>query len=126
MVNEVIQKAARKAQESLYDDVCSIIEYSSVTDEKSKITRQSEVTVLENQPCRLSFEKLAAAVQTDTVAKISQGLKLFLAPEIVVNAGSKIVVTTAEGRTEEYSKSGVAAVYPTHQEIMLELFKGWA
>lgn len=126
MVNAAIQNAARKAQESLYDDTCSIIEYTAVKDEKSKLTRHEEVTVLENQPCRLSFETLNVAVQTETAANISQRLKLFLAPEIEVKGGSKIVVTTAEGRTGEYSASGIAAVYPTHQEVMLELFRGWA
>lgn len=122
---EAAQKAARKAIESTYyTGVCTIIEYQEVTDE-NKITRQEEVTVIENQPCKLSFEKLNAVVQTDTAAAISQGTKLFISPEVVVNAGSKIVVEQ-NGVKTEYSASGEPAVYPSHKEIMLELFKGWA
>ena len=80
--------------------------------------------MLEGQPCKLSFEKLAAVVQTETAAIASQGIKLFLAPEIMVKSGSKIIVTQ-DGVTSEYSTSSQPAVYCTHQEIVLELFRGW-
>lgn len=125
--NQVVRArvAARKAIESTYEGVCDIIEYGSVRDKKSKITRQEEVTIAEGQPCKLSFEKIAAAAQTDTGAAVSQGVKLFITPEIKVKNGSKIVVTQ-NGVTAAYSASGQPAVYSTHQEIMLELFGGWA
>lgn len=123
------QKAARKAIESTYSGVCTIIERRDVRDEKTKITRKNEeVPVVENQPCKLSFEKLNAVVQTDTAAKLTQGTKLFIAPEIKIKPGSKIIVeqngTTTT--TTEYSASGEPAVYFSHSEYMLELFKGWA
>lgn len=120
------QKAARKAIESTYSGVCTILERRDVRDEKTKITRKNEeVPVVENQPCKLSFEKLNAVVQTDAAAAISQSTKLFISPEIVINGGSKIIVEQ-DGRKAEYSASGEPAVYSSHQEIMLELFKGWA
>lgn len=120
------QKAARKAIESTYSGVCTIIERRDVRDEKTKITRKNEeVPVVENQPCKLSFEKLNAVVQTDMAAKQTQGTKLFIAPEIKVKPGSKIVVEQ-NGVTTAYSASGVPAVYLSHAEIMLELFEGWA
>ena len=120
------QKAARKAIESTYSGVCTIIERRDVQDEKTKITRKNEeVPVVENQPCKLSFEKLNAVVQTETAAAAAQGIKLFLAPEIMVGSNSKIVVTQ-NGITEEYSASGKPAIYPTHKEITLALFRGWA
>lgn len=126
MVNvAAARKAARKAIESTYEGVCSIVEYKAVTDGETKITRHKEITVLEKQPCKLSFEKLNAVVQTDTAAAISQGTKLFISPEITINSGSKIVVVQ-NGVTGEYSASGIPAVYASHQEIMLEQFKGWA
>lgn len=122
----VAQKAARKAIESTYSGVCTIIERRDVRDEKTKITRKSEeVPVIENQPCKLSFEKLNAVVQTDTAAKLTQGTKLFIAPEIKIKPGSKIIVEQ-NGITTEYSASGEPAVYFSHSEYMLELFEGWA
>lgn len=120
------QKAAREAIESTYSGVCTVIERRDVRDERTKITRKNEeVPVVENQPCKLSFEKLNAVVQTDTAAKLTQGTKLFIAPEIKIKPGSKIIVEQ-NGTTTEYSASGEPAVYFSHSEYMLELFKGWA
>lgn len=121
---ETARKAAREALEATYEGLCTIIEYRDVTDEKTKLSREKEVPVIEDQPCKLSFEKLNAVVQTETAAAAAQGVKLFLAPEITVNSGSKIVVTQ-NGVVGEYSSSGEPAIYYTHQEIILELFRGW-
>jgi len=54
-----------------------------------------------------------------------QSVKLFISPGVVIKEGSKITVSR-EGMEFVYASSGVPALYPTHQEIMLELFKGWA
>jgi hypothetical protein len=82
------------------------------------------VVVIENQPCRLSFSSNPSATDGD-IAEINQTVKLFFAPEIKVKEGSKIIVTQ-NGVTTEYKQSGTPAVYSCHQEIFLELFKGWA
>lgn len=128
MIRDAIRQAqemARAAVEQTYEGVCTIIEHRDVIDAKTKLSSTKEVAVIEDEPCKLSFEKLDAAVQTGTAAKISQGIKLFIAPEISVNSGSKIIVTQ-NGRTEEYAASGKPAVYCTHQEIVLKLLRGWA
>ena len=127
MVTELerARSAARKAREATYEGLCTVYEYRDVTDEKTKLSSEEEVAVIEDQPCKLSFEKLNAVVQTETAAAAAQGIKLFLAPEIMVGSNSKIVVTQ-NGITEEYSASGKPAIYPTHKEITLALFRGWA
>ena len=57
---EAARKAARKAiEKTYYTGLCSVVERRDVRDEQTKITHKSEVTVIENQPCKLSFEKLA-------------------------------------------------------------------
>lgn len=123
---EAAYKAAQKAMESAYyAGVCTIIERRDVRDEKSKITRKSEVVVIENQPCKISYEKTNAAVSGDAATAVSLSTKLFISPEIAINSGSKVIVEQ-NGVTTEYCMSGEPAVYPTHKEIMLELFKGWA
>ena len=122
---EAARKAARRAQEATYEGLCTIYEYRDVTDEKTKLSSEEEVAVIEDQPCKLSFEKLNSVVQTETAAVQAQGVKLFLAPEIVVSSNSKIVVTQ-NGVTNEYSASSIPAIYSTHQEITLESFRGWA
>lgn len=122
---EAARRAARRAQEATYEGICTIYECRDVTDEKTKLSSEEEVAVIEDQPCKLSFEKLNSVVQTETAAVQAQGVKLFLAPEIAVGSNSKIVVTQ-NGITNEYSASGIPAVYSTHQEITLESFRRWA
>lgn len=123
---EQAQAAARAALEKHhYKDVCSVIQYQDAKDPKTKLTSKQEVTVLEDQPCKLSFETVKSAEGTDTATALSQIIKLFIGPEVIISPGSKIVVIH-EGRMGEYSQSGIPAVYPTHQEIMLTAFERWA
>ena len=117
-------KMARKAIESTYDAECDIIERQPVTE--NHITKNNqEVIVQEKKSCRISFENIDSNNETNTESKKSQKIKLFIAPEIKVKPGSKIVVTY-RGRTTTYKNSGETAIYDTHQEIILELWKGWA
>lgn len=117
---QAAQKAARKAIESTYEGVVTVTEYQNVTNPVTHITHSEKVVVLENQPCKLSFETITTAVQTETAATISQAVKLFISPDVTIKPGSMLTVTQ-NGVTTEYTSSGVPAVYPTHQEIMLEL-----
>lgn len=122
---QAAQKAARKAIEATYFGVLTVTEHKKVKNEETKLTDWDDVVVLENQPCKLSFEKLQTAIQSDSAATITQVTKLFVSPDIVIQAGSKITVTQ-DNVTTDYTCSGVPAIYPTHQEIILELFKGFA
>ena len=116
--------SARKALEAMYDGRCDIIEYQKVKRE-NKSTGFQEVTVHRDIPCRRSYNAVSSANPSDMASAVTQGIKLFLASEIAVKAGSKIVVTQ-NGATTEYKSSGEPAVYSSHQEISLEIFKGWA
>jgi hypothetical protein len=116
--------AARNAIESLYKDTCTIVEYRSYK-KANKSTGQKEFTVLQNQPCKLSYSTLKSNTETTSAEMVSQIVKLFIAPEIIVKPGSKLIVVH-EGRTAEFKDSGLPGVYSTHQEIMLEPFKGWS
>lgn len=116
---------ARKAIELLYEHTCDTFEYQKVKDEIKKTTSSKEVQVLVNQPCKLSFSNIKNSNQTESANEISQIIKLFISPNIIIKPGTKISVTY-NGRTDIYINSGVPAIYSTHQEIVLELFKGWA
>jgi hypothetical protein len=115
----------RKIIESMYDGTCTITEHQKVKKE-NKSTGFQDVVVLESEPCRLSFKTISNTNHTDTAASaVTQITKVFLAPEIQVKPGSKLTITQ-NGVTNEYKSSGEPAIYSTHQEIILELFKGWA
>lgn len=114
----------RETIESTYIGICTVIEY---TKEKNPITKQNEYkekTIYENKSCRLSFETNNNTNQTSTTNNVSQIVKLFIAPNLQIKKGSKIIVTQ-NNRTVEYKNSSEPAVYETHQEIVLQLFEGW-
>lgn len=124
-MNNIAIKQARKAFESLYDSTCSIMEYRQKKDPVTKKTASKEVTVYLDKPCRLSYSSNKKADQTEVANSVTQIIKVFIAPELDIKTGSKLVVTK-RGKTVEYKNSGEPAIYDTHQEIVLELFKGWA
>lgn len=127
MVNvmEAAQITARKSIESNYCGVATVVEHKKTTDKKSKLIKYDDVVILENQPCKLSYETISTANQNKSAASVTQTTKLFISPDIIIKPGSKITVIQS-GITTDYTYSGVPAVYLTHQEIMLELFERWS
>lgn len=129
MVADTIQaarKAARSAFEKYhYDGTVTVSEWEKTKDPETGLTHQGEKILLKNQPCHLSAESNAAATQTSSIAQVSQIIKLFISPDLSIKPGSKITVTQA-GITAVYVHSGKAAVYDTHQEIILDLFERFA
>lgn len=123
MINYVKHRATI---EKLYEDVCTVFILEDYKDPITKITKKQERALFENQPCRLSFKNLSTTIKKGGPAEVVQVTKLFIAPELKIPAGSKIVVTQKSGRTTEFSYSGVPAVYPSHQEIILKLFEEYA
>lgn len=113
----------REAIEHLYEGVCDIFEYQTVATDH--LARRELVKTEERVPCRLSFSSSPAGELKDGYTGISQKIKLFLPPEVCVLPGSKIVVTQAGTKTT-YQSSGKPAVYPSHQEVELSLWKEMA
>lgn len=119
--------AKRKALERLWKDRCTVYHRVKVTDPKTKLTDFDEKPLLQDQPCKLSFETLNST-DGDHVATVAQSVKLFISPDVEIPAGCKIVVTRFNDleRTFTYSRSGEPGIFTNHQEIMLEPFKGYA
>ena len=119
--------AQRKALERLWKDRCTVYHRVKVTDPKTKLTDFDEKPLLQDQPCKLSFETLNST-DGDHVATVAQSVKLFISPDVEIPAGCKIVVTRFNDleRTFTYSRSGEPGIFTNLQEIMLEPFKGYA
>lgn len=115
----------RKLVEELYWDVCTVYEYKPVKDEITKLTSAKEVPVLEKQLCKISFESTDTTSDSESAAEKRISTKLFISPDVVINPGSKIVVTH-NGETTAYSSTGVPGKFISHQEIELKLFERWA
>lgn len=113
--------------EKLWKDRCTIYQQMKFTDPVTKLTDFIEVASIENQPCKLSFERLNISNGYE-VSTVTQSIKLFISSDIFVPAGSKIVIKRFNLVEREfvYSKSGESLVFSNHQEIQLSLFKGYA
>ena len=117
MVDEL--KQAREAIQSMWTGICNIFWFKNSKNKYGTVV--SEVKELyKNIPCRLSFKNISQTEQTESVAKTSQVVKLFIAPEVYVPPGS-IVEVTQNGVTRKYKHSGISAAYTNHQEIILDV-----
>lgn len=106
----------------LWSGRCTIYEYENINDPYTFQTIQREVAVLENEPCRLSYNREQATNISSGAAVVSQSITLFIRPDLVIKPGSVIEITQ-HGVTEKYKGSGQPAVYCNHQEIILELYE---
>ena len=121
MINDVIlqaKKRAREIAETQYQDSCTVIE-------QNKKNEQMEEIVLENQPCKLTYRNLTSSKESTTTNEVIQEILLFIAPEVDIKPGSKLEITH-KGKVETFKNSGKPNILDTHQEIILEIFKGWA
>ena len=73
----------------------------------------------------LSFSSSNTASEGENVTTVSQTIKLFLSNDVEILVGSKLIVIHDE-KESVYKSSGAPNRYFTHQEIMLDLFNGWA
>lgn len=114
------------AIKSLWRGKCTVtVRNNDTTDENTGRVVVGEVDTYTDEPCRISFDTVNATQPENNAANIVQSITLFIDREVVIPEGSKITVTQ-NGVMAVYEKSGKPAVYSTHQEIPLEIFKGWA
>ncbi len=119
-------KSYAAAIKSLWRGKCTVtVRNNDTTDENTGRVVVGEVDTYTDEPCRISFDTVNATQPENNAANIVQSITLFIDRAVVIPEGSKITVTQ-NGVTAVYEKSGKPAVYSTHQEIPLEIFKGWA
>lgn len=119
-------KSYAAAIKSLWRGKCTVtVRNNDTTDENTGRVVVGEVDTYTDEPCRISFNTVNATQPENNAANIVQSITLFIDRAVVIPEGSKITVTQ-NGATAVYEKSGKPAVYSTHQEIPLEIFKGWA
>lgn len=111
---------AKQAVESLYDSTADVFEVKKV--KEGSLTKFNSVKIHSGVPCRVSYSSIAPTESSNTTSGLTQVIKLFISPDIVIKPGSKIDVIHLKENIA-YKSSGKPAVYPTHQEIMLELWE---
>lgn len=107
---------------SLWIGKCTVYEYATITDPFTFQSIQKQVPILEDEPCRLSYNQEQATNIESGAAVISQSITLFIRPDLEIRPGSVIEVTQ-HGKTTKYKGSSKSAIYTNHQEIVLELYE---
>ena len=113
------------ALQKLWNDTCTVYVQTKKQNPENKRTEFVEEVLFENQPCKLSFESITSASESNHTATVSQSAKLFLDKLLSVPSGSKIVISR-DGKTFTFANSGEPGVFTFHQEISLVKFDGWA
>lgn len=124
MLSENTLVRHRKAIEKLYDSICDVI----ITEEyqmSNGVTAFRDVVKYTKQPCRISQPNTSAANNNYVVSEYGKTVDLYIAPELDIPAGSKIIASFNDVVTE-YKFAGAAARYATYQKIQLEFVGRWA
>lgn len=117
-------ESIKKDVELMYVDRCNVISYENYED-KNGITRYGEILKHENVPCHLTYSNISQANSNGKYAITSQVVKLYLAPDIEIKAGSIIEILGGDKHLK-YKCSGKPILTPSHQEIILEIEEGRA
>lgn len=118
--DEVVR--AKNAIESTFEGRVDVYEY--VKGLNGSLTTAAEVLTMQSIACRLSYQNLYPAVQSKGPDYLRLQGRLFVASEVDIKEGSKLVIEQ-NNKTTIYKSTGAPAVYPTHREYMVELFDNW-
>lgn len=121
----MVSTAYKKAIQSLWRGRATVTVLDGVLNPANGRTEPQERVAATDVPCRISHQTVKTTEPQDEAAQVAQSVTLYIDPSVNIPEGSKITVTQ-NGVTRDYERSGRPAVYSCHQEIPLELFKGWA
>ena len=121
----MVGAAYRQAVQNLRTGRATVTVLEGVLDPATGRTEPAERVTVEEVPCRVSYRTVKPTALEEEAAQMVQTVTLYIDPAVDIPEGSKVTVTQ-HGVTRDYARSGTAAVYSCHQEVPLELFRGWA
>ena len=113
------------AVKSLWSGRATVTVLDGVLNPLNGRTEPQERQTASNVPCRITHTTVKSTDTSEEAAVVAQSVTLYIDPSVEIPEGSKITVTQ-NSVTRDYERSGTPAVYSSHMEIPLELFKGWA
>ena len=112
----------KSAVESLYTGTASVYDFAYVdTGHGAKKLSSEPTQTYKDIPCRLSHKALSPNEQ-DRYGNVEQETVMYCDPSYAIKPGAKITITQA-GATTEYECAGLRAMYESHQEIRLTVFR---
>lgn len=121
----MVSPAYKSAIRRLWTGKATVTVMEGVFNPANGRTEPAEKVLVSEEPCRISYSTVKSTEPSEEAALVAQSVTLHIDPSVDIPEGSKIAVTQ-NGVTREYERSGKSAVYSCHQEVPLELFRGWA
>lgn len=121
----MVSAAYKKAIQRLWTGKATITVQEGVLNPLNGRTEPTEQVMASGLSCRISHTTIKSTQPSEEAAFVAQSVTLYIDPSVDIPEGSKITVTQ-KSVTRDYERSGTSAVYSYHQEVPLELFKGWA
>ncbi len=121
----MVSAAYKKAVQGMWKGKATVTVLEGVLNPTNGRTEPTESVTVSDAPCRISHTTINSTQPSEEAAAVAQSVTLYIDPSVDIPEGSKVTVTQ-NGVTRDYERSGTPAVYSTHQEIPLELFRGWA
>ena len=121
----LMHPAYKKAVQGMWKGKATVTVLEGVLNPANGRTEPTESVTVSDAPCRISHTTIKSTQPSEEAAAVAQSVTLYIDPSVDIPEGSKVTVTQ-NGVTRDYERSGTPAVYSTHQEIPLELFRGWA
>ena len=107
----------KKVVSLLWTDKAKIIGTKKVT--KNHITNSVEITIVENEPCKVILKGQSASTQT-IFGTDEADAKLLIRNGIDIPAGAVIYITDQNGNTVKYKRSSKGySGYYSHQELAM-------
>lgn len=111
-----------EAIKSLWTGLANVTVLDNSLNASNGRTEQTERTLYENEPCRVSHKAVNSVNEQDGTAVVIQSAVLLIDVSICIPEGA-IIEITQNGVTKVYERSGNPAYYTEHQEIPIELHK---
>ena len=121
----MVSAAYKKAVQGMWKGKATVTVLEGTLNPANGRTEPTESVTVSDAPCRISHTTVKSTQPSEEAATVAQSATLYIDPSVDIPEGSKVTVTQ-NGVTRDYERSGTPAVYSTHQEIPLELFRGWA
>lgn len=125
LYNETTAALIKAAQELMYNGTMTVYQQTPGQADSDGITRHTSTAILTDQPCHISYNTIDSNNQENNAGNLHQEIVLYCDPDLTIPEGSKITVTQ-NGVTCDYQLSGKPAVFMSHQEIDLVVFREYA
>ena len=113
----MVSAAYKKAVQGMWKGKATVTVLDGVLNPANGRTEPTESVTVSDAPCRISHTTVKSTQPSEEAAAVAQSVTLYIDPSVDIPEGSKVT---------DYERSGTPAVYSIHQEIPLELFRGWA